>query len=74
MNNYIYICLFYILILLIYKIYILSKNIQSNLKKKESSWIDMFKNFSLNGWDNSKSKIVVDSSCKVCDSPSKVIY
>jgi len=33
---------------------------------------DIFKNFSLSGWDNSKSNNIVDSSCKVCESPSKL--
>ncbi|KAG4099592.1 RabGAP/TBC [Neocallimastix lanati (nom. inval.)] len=45
---------------------------QTNQKKKESSWISMFKNFSLGGWDNSKPKIIEESSCNVCDSPSKL--
>ncbi len=39
---------------------------QGNTKKKENSWINLFKNFSLTNWDNSKPKIVSESSCSIC--------
>ena len=45
---------------------------QESTKKKESSWINMFKNFSLTNWDNSKPKVVSESSCRVCNKSSEV--